>query len=155
MADTSKCYLTKEGLKRTKKEYSKLLEMRKLKSQGEIPSVLHSEELSAEFIAFRDDLDFLEARIGELEHVLKNFELIKVPPRKERDRVNLGAHVTVEINGQKDEVIIVGTLASNLTQGKISNEYPVGKNLLGRKSGEKVAIGSPKEVIYKIKKIKY
>ncbi len=139
----------------TKKEYSKLLELRKLKSQGDVPSVLHSEELSAEFIAFRDDLDFLESRIEELEHVLKNFELIKAPPRRERDRVNLGAHVTVEVDGQKDEFVVVGTLEANPSQGKISNESPVGKNLLGRKAGEEVVISSPIKVIYKIKKIKY
>lgn len=155
MSDLNKYYLTKEGLKMTKKEYSKLLELRKLKSQGDVPSVLHSEELSAEFIAFRDDLDFLESRIEELEHVLKNFELIKAPPRRERDRVNLGAHVTVEVDGQKDEFVVVGTLEANPSQGKISNESPVGKNLLGRKAGEEVVISSPIKVIYKIKKIKY
>jgi len=46
-------------------------------------------------------------------------------------------------------------LEANPSQGKISNESPVGKNLLGRKAGEEVVISSPIKVIYKIKKIKY
>jgi transcription elongation factor GreA len=150
-----KYYLTKEGVKKIKKEYARLLKMRKLKSKGGAPSVLHSEELNTEFVAFREDIDLLESRIEELEYILKNFQLIKPPPKKERNRVHLGAHVTVEVEGEKDEFTIVGTLEANPSVGKISNESPVGRALMDHKVGDEVIIGSPIRVVYKIIKIKY
>jgi len=155
MADSPKYYLTKEGLKGLKREHEELLKMRKLKSKGDVPSVFHSEELNAEFVAFREDLDLLESRIEELEHIFKNVELIKPPPRTERDKIHLGAQIKVEVDGQTDEFVLVGTLEANPVMGKISNESPVGKALLNHKVGEKIFISSPVRKIYKIKKIKY
>ncbi|MBZ9572701.1 GreA/GreB family elongation factor [Patescibacteria group bacterium] len=155
MPDSKKYYLTKEGLRSVGKEYRKLLKLRKLKSKEGVPSVLHSEELNAEFVAFREDIDLLESRIEELEYILKNFELIKPPPRKERDKIHLGAQVKVSVDGQEDEFIIVGTLEANPSLGKISNESPVGRALLGHKVGEEVTVSSPIKTTYKIKKIKY
>jgi len=155
MPDSKKYYLTKEGLKSKEKEYKKLLKLRKLKSEEGVPSVLHSEELNAEFVAFREDVDLLESRIAELDHILKNFELIKHPPKKERDKIHLGAHITIEVDGQGDEFIIVGTLEANPSLGKISNESPVGEVLLDHKVGEEVTISSPVKVTYKIISIKY
>ena len=131
MADFGKCYLTKEGLKRIKEESQNLTELKKLNLRQEIPSFLHSEELNAEFVSFREDSEYLESRIQELEHILKNYELIKVPAKKDRDKVNMGARVELEVNGKKDEFILVGTFEANPTAGKISNESPVGQALLG------------------------
>ncbi len=150
-----KYYLTKEGLKKIEKEYKKLLKLKKQKSRGGAPSVLHSDELSAEFVSYREDLDFLDSKIEELQHILKNYELIKPPPKKEKNKVHLGAQVKVEVDGQIDEFIIVGTLEANPTLGKISNESPVGKALLGHKVGDEVVLSSPVKVVYKIKSIKY
>ena len=156
MPEPKKYYLTKEGLKGIKREYTKLLKLRKLKLKGGVPTVLHSEELNTEFITYREDTDLLESRIEELEYILKNFGLIKPPPsRKEKNRIHLGARVKVEVDGQEDEFTIIGTLEANPTMGKISNESPVGKILLGHKVGEEVVISSPIKVIYKIKSIRY
>jgi len=155
MFDSKKYYLTKEGLEKVKREFKKLSKLRRLKSKEDVPSVLHSEELNAEFVAFREDFDLLESRIEELEYILKNFELIKPPPRKERDKIHLGAQVQVEVDGQTDEFTIVGTLEANPSLGKISDESPVGKALLDHKVSEEAVISSPIRVIYKIKSIKY
>ena len=155
MPDSKKYYLTKEGLEKVKREFKKLSKLRSLKSKEDVPSVLHSEELNAEFVAFREDFDLLESRIGELEYILKNFGLVKPPPRKERKKIHLGAQVKVEVDGQVDDFLIVGTLEANPSLGKISNESPVGKALLGHKVGEEAVISSPIKVIYKIKNIKY
>jgi transcription elongation factor GreA len=51
--------------------------------------------------------------------------------------------------------MIVGTLEANPSEGKISNESPVGKALLGKKVGDEIVITSPINVKYKIKKIRY
>jgi len=63
--------------------------------------------------------------------------------------------VVVAAKGGKDELTIVGTLEANPSLGKISNESPVGRALLGRRVGEEVVISSPAKVVYKIVKIGY
>ncbi len=151
-----KFYLTKEGLKRLKKEYEDLKKLRLAKTKGEKPEILHSEDLNPEYLAFQEDLNFLEFRILELEHILKNAQLIKAPPKGQQNIVNLGATVTLEEpGGQINEFTIVGTLEANPSEGKISSESPVGQALLGHRIGEEVTIVSPIKVKYIIKKIKY
>jgi len=156
MAEDNKFYLTEEGLERIKKEYESLKALKLSKIKGESPKILHSEDLNPEYLSFREDLSFLEAKIAELENVLKNVEVIKIPPKEKRSIVNLGATVTLEeTDGQINEFMIVGTLEANPNEGKISSESPVGKSLLGKRVGEEIMITSPIKVVYKIKKIKY
>lgn len=153
--ETDKFYLTKEGLEKLKEEYERLKEIRALKIKGEVPDILHSEEINPEYLSFQQDMDLLEGRIAELENIFKNAVLIKPPPKSEQDRVSLGATVLVEVNGKLDEFMIVGSLEANPSIGKISDQSPVGKALLGKKVGEAVLISSPIKIVYKIKEIKY
>jgi len=156
MPEEKKFYLTKEGLERIKREYQYLKALKLAKTKGEeSPKILHSEDLNPEYLAFQEDISFLEARIAELENIFKNIELIKLPKKENQKIVNLGATVVVEVDGQKDEFQIVGTLEANPSLGKISNESPVGKALLGHKVGDEVVVSSSIKTIYKIRKIKY
>lgn len=149
-------HLTKQGLEKIKKECKDLKKIRLTKTKGESPQILHSEDLNPEYLSFREDVSFLETRIVELEHILKNVKLIKMPSSKNRNLVSLGAIVTLqEKDGQINEFMIVGTLEANPSEGKISSDSPVGKTLLGCKIGEEVVITSPIKVVYRIKKIKY
>lgn len=148
-------YLTKEGLAKIQKEFEGLKNLKLSKAKGEIPGTRNSEELDTEYLSFQEDLSFLESRIAELEHILKNAQLINPPPKEKRNVIQLGAKVLVEVDGQKDELEIVGTLEANPTVGKISNESPVGRILLGHKAGDVVLVSSPIKTTYKIKKIKY
>jgi transcription elongation factor GreA len=151
-----KFYLTKEGLEKLKKEYETLKALKLSKLKGESPKILHSEDVNPEYLAFKEDIGFLESRIAELEYILKNFELIKTPQKEKQNIVNLGAIVTLEEkDGQINEFMIVGTLEANPAEGKISSESPVGKALLGKKVGDEILITSPIKVKYKIKKIRY
>jgi len=148
--------LTKEGLEKLKREYQLLKELKLSKLKGEAPRSLFSEEIDSEYLIFQDDMSFLESRLSELEYILKNFVLIEKPPKEKQDTVQLGATVTLEDSqGKINEFMIVGTLEANPSAGKISDESPVGKALLGKKVGEEVVITSPIKIKYKIKKIKY
>ena len=100
-------------------------------------------------------MSFLETRISELKNILENTELIKAPPKEKQDVIWLGAAIEVEVGGQADELEIVGTLEANPSLGKISNESPVGRVLLGHRIGDEVVVSSPVKTIYRIKKIKY
>lgn len=151
-----KFYLTREGLEEVKKEYKTLKRLKQSRVGEESPRVLHSDELAPEYLAFKEDLDLLDLRITTLEDVLKNAELIKVPPREERDKIHLGAKVLAEMDGQIEEFSILGTLEADPSHGKISNESPIGKTLLGKKVGEIVQVKTPLvNCSCKIIKIKY
>ncbi len=155
MGEDKKFYLTKEGLERVQKDYENLKGLRVAKTRGEeAPKILESEDLNPEYLTFQEDLSFLESKISELEYIIKNAEIIK-PSKKEKGFVGLGARVAVQVDGHADEFTIVGSLEANPMLGKISNESPVGKALLGHKAGDEVCVSSPVSTIYKIKKIKY
>jgi transcription elongation factor GreA len=150
-----KIYLTKKGLEKIKKEYQKLLEERKKLFGTQSPQILHSEDLDSEYLVFLQELEILEGRIKEYEKILKNCEVIKIPPKEKQKEIHLGAKVLVEVNGQEDEFEILDSIEADPTQGKISFKSPVGSALLGKKEGDEVLISSPVKRIYKIKKVTY
>jgi len=156
MPEEKKFYLTKEGLERIKKEYKTLKELKLAKTRGESPKILHSEDLNPEYLVFQEDISFLESRIIELENIIKNAELIRLPKKEKQNIVDLGATVTLEDpSSQINEFMIIGTLEANPGKGKISSDSPVGMAILGKRVGDEVIITSPIKVVYKIKKIKY
>jgi len=149
-------YITKKKLQELQKEYQDLLDFEHKKSLGqEAPKILESEDLNPEFVSFQEDVGFLRSRIDELRNILEHHELIKAPPKDKRGIIDLGAKVKIDVGGQKDEFVLVGTLEANPALGKISNESPVGRALLGHKVGDEVVINSPVKITYKIKNIKY
>jgi len=149
-------YVTKSKLDEINQEYQELLALERKKSLEEgTPKIFESEDLNPEFVSFQEDISFLRSRIDELKNIIDNHEIIKNPPKDKRDIVDVGAKVKIEVNGQKDEFMIVGTLEANPTLGKISNESPVGKALIGKRIGDEVVISSPLKTTYKIKNIKY
>lgn len=149
-------YVTKEKLQELKKEHQELVAFEHRKTMGEeAPKILESEDINPEFISFQEDMDSLRSRIDHLEDVFKNHQLIKKPSKEKQDFVNVGAKVKIEAAGRSNELTIVGTLEANPDAGKISNESPVGKALLGHKIGDEVMINSPKKIKYKIRDIRY
>ncbi|MBI1866650.1 MAG: GreA/GreB family elongation factor [Candidatus Staskawiczbacteria bacterium] len=151
-----KFYLTKKKLKELEQEHESLVAFERSKTMGEeAPKVLESEDLNPEFLSFQEDMSFLRSRIMELENILNNCELIKNPSKQNKNVIELGARVLVSIDGKKDEFVITGTLEANPSLGKISNESPVGKALMGHKVGEEIVVFFPIKTTYKIKRIKY
>ncbi len=155
MMEDKKFYVTKEGLAKIEKEFKDLKALKLSKTTGESPKILHSEDLNQEYLAFQEDMSFLESRLTELEFILKNIELIKTPGKEKQGVASLGSTVFVNVEGQNDEFTLVGSLEANPATGKISNESPVGRALLGHKVGDEVWVSSPVKTLYKIKKIEY
>lgn len=149
-------HITKEKLKELEKEYEQLVAFERTKVVGiEAPKVLESEDMNPDFVAYHEDMDKLRVRIDELKHVIENHRLIKKPAKQDAEFVNVGATVHIDHHGKKNEFMIVGTLEANPEAGKISNESPVGKALLGHKVGDEVVVDSPEKTKYKIKAIHY
>ena len=155
MLEEKNYYLTRQGLKKVKKEYEELKQIKLSKTKGEAPGVLHSEDVNPEFLALQEDIGLLDIKMAGLETIIKNAHLIKAPAKDSQAAVDLGAKVLVDINGRDNEFTIVGTLEADPNQGMISNESPVGKVLIGKKVGDRIALAAPAKMVYRIKKISY
>jgi transcription elongation factor GreA len=155
MDEEKNFYLTRQGLKKIKKEYEDLKQIKLAKTKGEAPSIVHSEEVNPELIALQEDLSLLDIKLDEFENIIKNVRLIKAPAKTAQGTVNVGATVLVGINGKEQELTLVGTLEADPETGKISNESPVGKILLGKKIGDQFKTDPNGKMTYKIKKISY
>ena len=155
MLEDKNFYLTRHGLKKIEQEYKELKQIKLLKTKDEAPVILHSEDVNPEYIALQEDLSLLDIKINEIENILRNTRIIKIPPENTRKFVNLGATVLVGANGKNSSFTIVGTIEANPDEGKISNESPVGKTLLGKKVGDSITLNPASNSIGKIKKISY
>jgi len=107
---------------------------------------------NAEYQTAREEQDRLETRISELEHVLQNSEIIKKP--KNDGQVRLGSTVSLRNSGKPLLFQVVGTMEADPAHGKISDESPIGKALLGKKVGDKAELKTPAGThVYKIVEI--
>jgi len=150
-----KFFVSQEGLKRLKQEYENFKKLKFIKTKDEFPQMMESEDLNPEYLSLQEDIDLLEARIAEIEIIIKNARVIKAPPKEKQDIIDLGARVAVEVNGRNIDFELVGSLEADPDLGRISDESPVGKALLGHRAGEEVALAEPAKTVYKIKKVSY
>lgn len=135
--------LTYEGLKKLESELEDLKVYRRKEVAQKIKEAREQGDLSenAEYDAAKDEQRDIEARIEELEKILKNAEVID-EDEIELDKISIGCKVKV-YDCEFDEELefkIVGSTEANSLAGKISNESPVGMALLGRKAGELVTV---------------
>jgi transcription elongation factor GreA len=132
-------HLTKEGIEELKAELSDLLEQRmpiaeRIKNAREFGDLAEN----AEYTSALSEKERNETRIAEIEHILQNGEVIKKP--RTDNKVQLGSTVTLKEGSKTKEFTVVGTVEADPLNGKISDESPIGKALLGKKEGEKVEI---------------
>lgn len=110
---------------------------------------------NAEYDAAKDEQRDIEARIEELEKILKNAEIV-VEDDVDLEKINIGCTVDVYDREFEEEMEfkIVGSTEANSLAGKISNESPVGRALIGKKVGDVVAVETQAGVIeYEVLKI--
>src|SRR6266508_3165844 len=85
--------------------------------------------------------DLLEGRILSLEQMLK--KAVVIEQNGHHDLVEIGSKVVVEAEGERNEYVIVGSAEASPGEGRISNESPVGKALIGHRAGETVKLTVP------------
>ncbi len=143
-------HLTEVGISELKTELEGLVTQRgpiaeRIKTAREFGDLAEN----AEYISARQEQERVEGRIAEIENILQNVEVIKKP--KTDDKVQLGCTVKLKGDGKTKEFQVVGTVEADPLNGKISDESPIGKALLGKKEGDEVEIKTPAETtIYKI-----
>ena len=146
--------LTYEGLKKLEDELENLKVVRRKEVSQKIKEAREQGDLSenAEYDAAKDEQRDIEARIEELEKILKNAEVV-VEEEADLDKVSIGCSVKI-LDCEFDEELeykIVGSTEANSLKGKISNESPVGKALLGKQVGDTGSVETPAgEFSYKV-----
>jgi transcription elongation factor GreA len=143
--NNKKMYLTKEGLEERKKEYDDLLKRRRPEVVERLSRARDMGDLSenAEYTAAREELDFIDSRIAELEELLKQVVIIDDSSKGNQKAVIIGSKVTLKLDGKKEEYTVVGEWEANPAERKISHESPLGKALMGKTIGEEIHVQAP------------
>ena len=154
MAEAKKRLLTYAGLRALEEELENLKVVKRKEVAAKIKEAREQGDLSenAEYDAAKDEQRDIEARIEELEAILKNVEVV-VEDEVDLDTISVGCKVKV-YDVEFDEEIefkIVGSTEANSLEGKISNESPVGQALMGKEVGDVVDVETQAGVIqYKV-----
>ena len=148
--EQKKTILTYAGLKKLEDELHDLKVNKRREIAGKIKEAREQGDLSEN--AAKDEQRDIEARIEEIEKILKNAEVV-VEDEVDSDKINIGCKVDV-LDLEYDEEIefqIVGSTEANSLEGKISNESPVGKALIGAHKDDIVDVETPAGIMqYKV-----
>ena len=151
MADNAKKnILTYAGLQELEAELEDLKVNKRKEVAQKIKEAREQGDLSenAEYDAAKDEQRDIEARIEEIEKILKNVEVVGEDDIDDT-KISVGCHIVIhDFEYDEDlEFSIVGSTQTNSLQGKISNESPVGRGLLGHKVGDTVEIETPGGIV--------
>lgn len=152
--EAKKNLLTYEGLKQLEDELQNLKVVKRKEVAEKLKEARAQGDLSenAEYDAAKDEQRDIEARIEEIELILKNAEVV-LDEDTDKDSVGIGCSVKV-LDVEYDEELdykIVGSTEANSLKGKISNESPLGQALKGAKVGDTVTVETEMgELQYKV-----
>jgi transcription elongation factor GreA len=138
-------FLTPEGLKKLEEELEYLKGTRRTEVAKRLHDAMEEGEVeeNPEYEDAKNEQAFVEGRILTIETILANAVLIET--KGPANEIRLGSKVTVTdpANGDKDHYVIVGSAEADPASGKISNESPLGKALLGHKMHDEVMVQAP------------
>ena len=142
--------LTQKGYNELKMELKQLVEEKRPGLVDRLSNARLQGDLAenSDYHNAKDELEFLDGRISELEEVLKHATVVG---NSGKGAVTIGTKVTLKVNGNKHMYSIVGEWEANPAQKMISNTSPLGQALDGKKVGEKVEVEAPVgKVVYEI-----
>jgi len=156
-SESKKTLMTYTGLKSLEDELENLKVVRRKEIAAKIKEAREQGDLSenAEYDAAKDEQRDIEARIEEIEKLLKHAEVV-VEEEVDLKKINLGCTVVVHDMEYDEDLTfkIVGSSEANSLEGRISNESPVGRALMGAKVGKTVKVDTQAGTIkYKVMKI--
>ena len=136
-------YISADGLDKLKAELEEMLAVRRPEIAQRIHDAKEHGDLSenAEYEDAKNEQAFVEGRIQTLEAMIKNAAIID--EHGSTDHVGIGSTVKVDGEDGPQTFSIVGSAEAKPAEGRISNESPVGRALLGRRKGEKVVVKVP------------
>lgn len=152
MAEMQRTLVTREGLEKMQKELDELRSTKRAEIAQRLKAAIAMGDLSenSEYDEAKNAQAFLEGRILQLEQQIRTAQVIE---KVAKDRVDVGSTVLIEDMEEhlQEKVTIVGSTESNPFEGRISNESPVGRALMGAKAGDTVEVEAPNGVLkYKV-----
>ncbi|MBM7569576.1 transcription elongation factor GreA [Aquibacillus albus] len=146
MAVEKSYYMTQEGKEKLENELHYLKTERRQEVVERIKIARGFGDLSenSEYDAAKDEQAFVESRIAQVENMIRNAVIIE-NDNENPDIVSLGKSVTFKElpDGDEETYTIVGSAEADPFEGKISNDSPIAKSLLGRQIGEEVTVPTP------------
>jgi transcription elongation factor GreA len=143
-------FLTPEGRAKLEAELEQLRTVRRAEVAERIHAAKEEGDImeNSAYDEAKNEQAFVEGRILTIEQMLKNAVLIDAT--RASDMVGIGSYVTVVERGAEDDAVyqIVGSAEADPARGRISNESPVGRALLGKRAGDEVQIRIPDGVRY-------
>jgi transcription elongation factor GreA len=145
-------FLTREGMKKIEEELEYLRTVRREEVAHRLHEAMEGGDIqeNAEYEDARNERAFVEGRILTLEMILSKAVIIEDGSRSS-DRVGVGSYVTVmEVNsddGVPEDYHVVGSAEADPVAGRISNESPLGRKLMGAKVGDIVMVNAPDGLI--------
>ncbi len=141
--NTKPTYLSRDGLEKLRTELEEMINVRRPEVAVRIHDAKEHGDLTenAEYEDAKNEQAFVEGRIQMLEALIKNATIID--ENHSKDHVQIGSTVEVKSADGEERFTIVGSAEARPNEGRISNESPVGRALLGRKKGEKVVVRVP------------
>ncbi|WP_149453919.1 transcription elongation factor GreA [Pasteuria penetrans] len=157
LSNQKEVLLTQEGLREIKEELEDIKTRKRREVAERLKEAIAQGDLSenAEYDAAKEEQAFIEARVGVLESMIRNAKMID-PKKGDRNSVDLGSKVTIQElpDGGEETYTIVGSAESDPDAGRISNESPLGAELLGRRPEEIINVAAPAGMLsFKVLKI--
>lgn len=145
MVETKRVPVTREGLERLKAELDDLKSVRRPAIAAIVAEARSHGDLreNAAYDAARHDQMMNEKRISDLEALLRNAEVMDDGGADNGDLVGIGNTVVVDFDGEEERYTIVGAIEAKPTAGRISNESPIGRALLGKRAGQVAEVPTP------------
>jgi transcription elongation factor GreA len=145
MAEKKRVPFTREGFERVSQELKELIEVKRPEIIEAVADARSHGDLreNAAYDVARQDQAMIEKRISDLQEQLRNAEIIEDDPGGGNGIVALGRSVTVDFDGEEEVYKIVGPAEAMPSRGLISEESPMGKELKGRKAGDRITVETP------------
>ena len=141
-------FLTPGGLEKVKKDLEYLCNVRRPQVIKQLQEALEQASAQAtplenpDYEAAKNEQAFIEGRIEEIEATLKLAQVIDAK-NNAKGEVGVGSTVVVDVNGSELTYMLTGSDEASPATGKISNQSPLGQALMGKKSGDRVAVETP------------
>ncbi|MBN2388733.1 MAG: transcription elongation factor GreA [Anaerolineales bacterium] len=140
-------FLTKEGFQKLQDELEYLRTIKRQEVANRLHEAMEGGELieNAEYEAAKNEQAFVEGRIQELETILALARIIDENDKKDNNGlIQVGSTVVIkEGNAKPEKYTIVGAAEASPRDGRISNESPIGKAILGHRAGDEVTVDAP------------
>ncbi|HUP83395.1 MAG TPA: transcription elongation factor GreA [Candidatus Limnocylindria bacterium] len=135
--------MSREGLEKAREELDDMVNVKRSEVAARIHEAKEHGDLSenAEYEDAKNEQAFVEGRIQALSALVKNAVVIE--ENHSSTHVQIGSTVTIQSKDGKESFMIVGSAEASPAEGRISNESPVGRALLGHKKGEEITVSVP------------